>query len=504
MIKWGVSAMSHDAALAVYKDGDIVYASHSERYSRVKNDKDLHPTQIAEALEYGEPDKVFFYENTKLKKWRQLTTGQYKLLTKQTPARYMRSLGVTAPVTLIDHHHSHAAYGYYTMPKYANADILVIDSIGEFDTMSWWKGINGELVKVQSKNYPHPVGLRYSAMTQRLGLKPQEHEYILMGMAALGNPARFYNVIKNDFFKQLPSVDNFDVVFKNNLHKGCLDWHPELTSIQDYVDIAAAVQKIYEEIFTGALHYISNLSYYESVVIVGGCALNCVANPIAYNFYDDVWIPPNPGDAGSSVGAILADNAAPCFIESAYLGTDIEGEYPIQSILHDLKTNGVAAVASGRAEFGPRALGHRSILADPRIHDIKDRVNAIKHRDEFRPFSPMILEEHAALNFKLPDVYFEAPYMQYAIPCLHPHIYPGIAHIDNTSRVQTVGKSYPDDHGRGPRRLLEAWHDATGCPMLLNTSLNIKGEPLVNTREDALNWAGRHNMKVNMPDEEDT
>ena len=501
MIKWGVSAMSHDAALAVYKDGEIVYASHSERYSRVKNDKELHPAQIAEALTYGDPDKVFFYENTTNKKRRQLVAKQYKLLIKQSPARYMRSLGIIAPVTLIDHHHSHAAYGYYTMPKFADADVLVIDAIGEFDTMSWWNGDKGELTKIMSQKYPHSVGLWYSAMTQRLGLKPQEHEYILMGMAALGDPGRFYQLIKDDFFVSLPNANSFDVVFKSNLHRGCLRWRPELVSVSDYVDIAAAVQKIYEEILVGVLHYMSQRSYHDNVVIVGGCALNCVANSLAYNFYDDVWIPPNPGDAGSSVGAILADNAESCFMEDAYLGTDIAGDYPIQGILDDLHETGIAVVASGRAEFGPRALGHRSILADPRIPDIKDRVNKIKHREEFRPFSPMILEEFALVNFKLPDVDFTAPYMQYALPCLHPQLYPGVVHVDNTSRIQTVGHAYPHTPGRGPRKLLEAWNNQTGCPMLLNTSLNIKGEPLVNTREDAQRWAEKHSMKVNIPDD---
>lgn len=495
MIFWGVSAMSHDAALAVYQDNNIIYASHGERYSRVKNDRDLHPDQIAEALRYGEPEHVFFYENTTRKKHRQWQAGQYKLLLKQSPRQYMRKLGIQAPVTMIEHHHSHAAYGYYGNPTFPDrSDILVIDSIGEFETVSVWHGINGKLLKVWSQDYPHSVGLWYSAMTQRLGLKPQEHEYILMGMAALGDPARFYETIRDDFFETLPGIDGPEVRFRENLHRGCLWWRPELTSIQDYVDIAAAVQKLYEEIFLGILNWMSQRSDADTVAIVGGCALNCVANTLAHNYYRRVWVPPNPGDAGSSVGAILAHLAEPVGIHDAYLGTDIEGEYPYEAILHDLERTGISAVASGPAEFGPRALGHRSILADPRLPDAKDRVNQIKKREEFRPFAPMILEEQLPHYFQVPREGFTAPFMQFAIPCLYPHKYPAIVHVDGSSRVQTVDKY------DGPvRKLLEMWYERTGCPMLLNTSLNIKGEPLVNTLEDARRWSEHHGLEVRTP-----
>ena len=484
--------MSHDAALAVFDGDHLVYASHGERYSRVKNDKDLHPTQVEEALAYGKPDAVYFYENTPAKKIRQFKAGQYKLLFKQSPASYMRKLGIKAPVHLTTHHASHAAFGAYTS-GFTTADVIVIDSIGEFETLTVWSYDDiGGLRMVARQTYPHSVGLWYSAMTQRLGLKPQEHEYILMGMAALGDPNRFYQTIKDDFIEAMPSIANIHVTFKENLHRGCQWWRPDIVSITDYVDVAAAVQKIYEEIFEGILYWASHRSYNDDVVIVGGCALNCVANTLAYKYYHRVWVPPNPGDAGSSVGAVLAHHPTPFDLPHAYLGTDIEGDYPVDEIVNDLKTTGISAVAAGRAEFGPRALGHRSILADPRIIDIKDRVNQIKHREEFRPFAPMILAEHANTYFNAPNSTWEAPFMQYAIRCLDPQSYPGIVHVDGTSRVQTV------THG-GPRRLLERWYAETGCPMLLNTSLNVKGEPLVNTREDAERWSAIHNLPVRTP-----
>jgi carbamoyltransferase len=494
MIKWGVSAMSHDAALAVFDGGQLVYASHGERYSRVKNDRDLHPAQIEEALAWGHPDEVFFYENHWAKRWRQLNAGQYRVAFKQTPASYLHDLGIRAPVHLAYHHESHAAFGAYTS-NFDEADIIVIDSIGESETLTIWSYDRQRgMKKVARQTYPDSVGLWYSAMTQRLGLKPQEHEYILMGMAALGDPHRFYDLVRNDFIQAMPDRQSHKVTFKQNLHRGCRDWRPEIVNIADYVDIAAAVQRIYEEIFEGILEWTSHRSCADNVVIVGGCALNCVANTLAYKRYRNVWVPPNPGDAGSSVGAVLAYYPAPLQLDHAYLGTDIAGSYPVADVIQDLKTTGVSAVASGRAEFGPRALGHRSILADPRLPDVKDRVNAIKHREEFRPFAPMILEEHVGTYFQTPGPGWSAPYMQFAIPCRDPLAYPGIVHVDGSSRVQTVPKG-----NSGARALLAQWYADTGCPMLLNTSLNIKGEPLVNTRDDAARWSAVHQLPVRMP-----
>jgi carbamoyltransferase len=492
MITWGINAMSHDAALAVFDQGQLVHASHSERYSRVKNDKNLHPAQLQEALQYGDPEFLFFYENPHKKKWRQLWAGQFGLLKKPSPHAMLRNMGV--PISnykYMDHHHSHAAYAYFTQPEFEDCDVLVIDSIGESETMTVWHGRDRKLARVFSQSYPHSVGLWYSAMTQRLGLKPQEHEYILMGMAALGDPDRYYNTIKADFFEHLPSLYDPSVRFKQNLHRGCTNWRPELNSVSDYADIAAAVQRIYEELLDGILAWMHTKSQCDRVAIVGGCALNCVANTRALQRYNSVWVPLNPGDAGSAVGAVLAFTTRPTPMSNPYLGTDIPGKYPVKEIIADLDQHGVAAVASGRAEFGPRALGHRSIVADPRLPDIKDRVNAVKQREEFRPFAPMILEEHAHRYF---DMEFSAPFMQFAVPCLHPDKYPGIVHVDGTSRVQTVPKG-----DSGPRKLLEAWHRHTGCPMLLNTSLNIKGEPVVNTVEDAVRWTEQYKINVRTP-----
>jgi carbamoyltransferase len=228
---------------------------------------------------------------------------------------------------------------------------------------------------------------------------------------------------------------------------------------------------------------------------MGGCALNCVANPIAYKYFDSVWIMPNPGDAGSAIGCVLAHKKQFMEFTHAYTGHDIDGEYPVKAIINELTNKKICAVASGRSEFGPRSLGNRSIFADPRGVDVKDRVNTIKHREAFRPFAPMILKEHLADYFELPKNFTESPFMQYTLKCRQPHLFPAIVHYDDTSRVQTV-----DESNGWIYTLLKSWAMKTGCPMLLNTSLNIKGEPLVNTKQDALRWEQQYGVKVCLPE----
>lgn len=200
---------------------------------------------------------------------------------------------------------------------------------------------------------------------------------------------------------------------------------------------------------------------------------------------------PNPGDAGSSLGAAALVYGKKLKWNNAYLGHNIEGSYPTNDIISELMTNGICGVANGRAEFGPRALGNRSLLADPRGPHIKDKVNEIKQRQKFRPFAPVILEEHAETYFDMPYGWKKSPYMQAVAKCKYPHLFPAIVHYDGTSRVQTVPKD-----GSGIRDLLEKWHITTGCPMLLNTSLNIRGMPMVNDEQDAQQFQETYNVKV--------
>jgi len=495
MITWGISANSHDAALAVFKDRELVFASHSERYSGVKNDAHLNDKLISEAKQWGEPDEIIWYERPLVKTLRQLRAGQgFKYLGKNNISRYLRQYGISAPIRYTNHHLAHAAAGYYTSP-FTAASIIVIDSIGEFETLSIWNADQKKgLRRIYSQQYPHSIGLWYSAFTQRIGLKPQEDEYILMGMAAYGDPLRFMNEILQEFFYPIDHESWKQIFFntptvklRHNLHRGCMWWRPELNTPQDLMDIAAAVQAIYAYL----LKYISNWARWKSpsgnLILMGGCALNCAANSTIVKDWNDAWIMPNPGDAGSAIGAPLAHWKQHIKWPGAYLGHNIEGDYPVEEALQELLTTGIVGVANGRAEFGPRALGHRSLLADPRGPDIKDRVNNIKKRQLFRPFAPAVLAEHAKDYFDGPT----GPYMQYTSTCTDPGL-PAIIHGDGTSRCQTVSVS----ESVGFRKLLERWYEETGCPILLNTSLNIKGKPIVNDELDALQFSKHYGVKV--------
>ena len=491
MIRWGITANSHDASLAVLDDNNILFAAHAERSSGIKNDKFLNTTIINQALEFGEPCEVHWYETQWLKRIRQLRAGQYSLaLTKESPDTTLANLGVKSKLFSHRHHASHASAGYYTSP-YDKSAVLVIDSIGEFETLTIWNGTGNTLNKVFSQSYPNSIGLWYSAMTQRIGLKPNEDEYILMGWAAVGNPDRFKKQILQDFFHPL-SKTNPTVRLKHNLHRGCKWWNPELQSQQDYADIAAATQAVYEIIFDHLLFHTKRLIGGSNIVLMGGCALNCVANGMAYKYFKNVWIMPNPGDAGSSVGCVLDHIKQKTKFNTAYLGYNIKGTYPVKSALKQLTTVGMVGVANGRAEFGPRALGNRSLLADPRGPEMQDLVNTVKQRQAFRPFAPVIMEEYVHDYFYMPKGCNSSPYMQFIGHTRQPKMFPAITHIDGTSRVQTVNRS---QHS-GLYELLAQWYAKTGCPMLLNTSLNIKGEPMVDTEFDAQRWTQKYNVKV--------
>jgi carbamoyltransferase len=484
---WGISANSHDAAISVFYGEKLVYAGHSERYSKVKNDGDLNLSQIDKLLlKYGSPEQVIWYENPFTKSLRQLYAGQGWQFGENNVRNYLEDYYITPDeISYTGHHESHAAAGFYTS-KFDQACVVVIDAIGEFDTLTIWEAYGKTLKKKYTLRYPDSLGLWYSAMTQRCGLKPNEEEYILMGMSALGDPNVLYDAILNDFVQ----VSGTTFKFKTNLHRGCKQWRSELTSEEDIHNIAAATQKVYEYLFNLTLQHAKTLVKSNNLVLMGGCALNCVANVDAFKYFENVWIMPNPGDAGSSIGAVLAKHRKHIEWTNPYLGYDLGYYATNQEIVDHLLEHNVAAVARGPAEFGPRALGNRSLLADPRLLDIKDRVNKIKHREPFRPFAPAILAEHADSIFEMPCSL--TPYMQYAVKCKQPNLYPGIVHVDGTSRVQTVTK---EDNPQF-RALLELWYETTGCPMLVNTSLNIKGQPIINDQADIKDWEAKYKVKI--------
>ena len=498
----GISgALNHDAAVSMVNYGNIMYASHSERYSKKKNDSNLNNEIINDALQYGRPDVIAWYENPYLKKTRQLWAGQYDLAFDRTelPRKYINEnfpqlKGI--PIEYQSHHYTHAASGFFTS-KFNDACVIVLDSIGEWETFTIWEGKGNKLNKLYSQSYPHSVGLFYSAMTHRLGLKPQEDEYILMGMAAYGDPYRKINgtplvdKIFQDFGIRFHK--NGKVVhFEENLHRGCSWWLPELHAEQDHFDIAAATQNVYEIILKQVISYAKKLSLSKNLVIMGGCALNCSANSGITNEYENTWIMPNPGDAGSCIGATQKYFSNRIQWNTPYLGYDIKGDYPIEQVLNDLLKGNICGIASGRAEFGPRALGNRTLTADPRGDTIKDRMNEIKRRQKFRPFAPMMLEEDVNEYFEMPPNIQQSPYMQFVAKCKFPKELPAIIHADGTSRVQTVNETqHPKLY-----ELLKAFKDKTGCPILVNTSLNIKGMPIVNDESDAKQFQDYYGINV--------
>jgi carbamoyltransferase len=485
----GISAGFHDAAATVINNGYILFAGHSERYSKQKNDANIHPDLLKDALVYG-VDHVAYYERPWLKQLRQWYAGQglewdkvtlNQVLQQQVPAAML-----SHPTTSTHNHHlCHAAAGFQTS-SYDRATVVVIDAVGEFDTITIWaaeydsKGM-AKYRKLWSQHYPHSIGLFYSAATSSVGLRPLDEEYILMGMAAYGDATAAVGM-------QKLVKDSDQIRFCDNLHTGIDSKY--LQDLEEF-DIAAGTQAIAEQLIMSVMRRARDFKWSSNLVYMGGVALNCSANRNLGKFFDNIWIMPCPSDAGSSLGAAALAYGKQIHWTNAYLGHDIPGDYPVDDIITVLLRDKIVGVASGRAEFGPRALGNRSLLADPRGADIKARVNDIKRRQQFRPFAPVILEEHAHNYFDMPCRFPNSRYMQVVARCIHPHIFPAIIHYDHTSRVQTV----PPD-GSGIRQLLEAWYRATGCPMLLNTSLNIRGEPMVNDRADAERFEELYNVKV--------
>lgn len=447
----GVSEGHHDAGACLIENGDILHASHSERYSKIKNDKWLHSTQLAL---YSEADLVAYYEKPFWKKTRQLYSGQ----------RWERVS--TAYDISFSHHKSHAAAGFLTSP-FNECIVLVVDAIGEWDTISVWKASYKNNIpvfkKIKSWKYPYSLGLFYSAITRRIGLKPNEDEYITMGMAAYGEPIW---------------VSDLRPYMYSNCHRGFDNILPKARK----EDLAASAQNMIEN---ELLYIVKKYCSHTNLVIMGGVALNCVANTKIAETGKNIWIMPNPGDCGSALGAAALAYGKKLIWKGPYLGTNIEREINPEEVVNYLLNYSYCGVANGRAEFGPRALGNRSLLADPR-RDIKDTINQIKRRQKFRPFAPAVLEEYT-------DKYFEGPmneYMQFVAKAKHD--YSAVTHVDGTARVQIVKPG----SNTILRSILEEWFNKTGCPMLLNTSLNIKGKPIVDSRSDADEFEKKYSVKV--------
>jgi carbamoyltransferase len=291
MINWGINALNHGSSLAVFKDSKLVLQTTS-------TEDDLTSAQTVQALNYGSPDRIFWYERPWIKKARQVYAGQYSTAADMSvlPKLHLTQFKY-AKIHYTPHHGSHAAAGYYTSP-FNHCAIVVLDAIGEFECATIWEAKQGEMKKVWSRSYPHSLGLFYSAFTQLIGLEPIKQEYLLQQMSEQGDPKRYLTEVK--------SYIDYTVKLTRNLHRGVLDWPYPIDNLQDQCDIAAAVQQVFEDQVSAVMLKAKQLIDTDSLVYMGGCAMNSTANKkFVEPRFKYRWSLPNPGDPSSSIGAVL-------------------------------------------------------------------------------------------------------------------------------------------------------------------------------------------------------
>ena len=566
----GISAYYHDAAAALLRDGDLVAAAQEERFTRKKHD----PSFPRRAIEYcldeaglriSDLDSVVFYDKPLVKFERLLETYlsyapkgfrsfvaampiwlKEKLYLKSTLKRELKSLaegGALPPLLFAEHHQSHAASAFYFSP-FEQAAVLCLDGVGEWATTSAWLGDGRELTPLWEIDFPHSLGLLYSAFTYFTGFRVNSGEYKLMGLAPYGTPR--YSDLILDKILSLKEDGTFrlDMQYFNYCtgltmtNKRFADLFggpprtPEEKLTQREMDIAASIQVVTEEVVLRLARTLHKETGQSNLCLAGGVALNCVANGriLREGPFDELWIQPAAGDAGGAIGAASlvwhdyegADrtvNGADS-MKGSYLGPrfdrdqiikDLDGYGAVYQELDDddliprlaeiLEQGNVVGWFQGRMEFGPRALGGRSIIGDPRNSTMQSVMNLkIKYRESFRPFAPSVLAE------KVSDYFVQdspSPYMLIVAPIkdelriplteeqnrlfgieklnLKRSELPAITHVDYSARVQTVHKeTNPRYHA-----LLQAFDDRTNCGVLVNTSFNVRGEPIVCTPSDA-------------------
>ncbi|WP_268544143.1 carbamoyltransferase [Candidatus Nitrosotenuis cloacae] len=546
MYNLGISCYYHDSAVALLKDGHIIAAVEEERFSRKKFDDEFPKMAIDWCLKEAkitphEIHSVAFYDKPVLKFDRLLDNyiavaprGLYSFLNTMPKWLHKRlwikneirkSLkGFNGDIIFPEHHMSHAAHTFYTSP-FSESAILTVDGVGEWSTTSIGYAKNNSITLTNDIRWPHSLGLFYSAFTYFLGFQVNEGEYKLMGLASYGRP-KYYDMILEKLIdvKEDGSVHldmkyfafTYDKIMTNTKFAELFGIAPreknELPK-QIHYDIGASAQKVLEDILLKMANYVYKKFKSKNLCLGGGVALNGVANYriLKESSFDNIHIPPSPGDAGSAVGCaqflyhIYHNNArdivqdlARSIRENIYVGPSYSDE-EIRDFLDSHKINyekmnkeeliqktarlisdgNIVGWYQGKMEWGPRALGSRSILADPRNHHMKDILNEkIKHRESFRPFAPSILEEYVSEYFEIDR---PSPYMLFVAPVKKPEQIPAVTHVDGTGRLQTVNKYanplYYD--------LIREFYDITGIPVIINTSMNVMGEPIVNTPEQA-------------------
>lgn len=470
----GFSDITHDAGIAFLSlNGDIEFATHSERYSRKKHDTTLHEDLIDMI---SDDDHVTFFEDVSLR-----LEGYRGGTLHHSSKRFNMIYDSLDYDECLSHHKSHAATGLYTRPweDITNTVILSIDGVGETQTTVIF---NHNLEVIEDWHSPRSLGFAYALLTREFGLHALSDDYVVMGMSVYGEPI-FGEYLVEQFYN-LP----YEVKYTGKVGVGFQRLYKELLDKNSVYDVAASAQYLAEYVFNERVSVARK--YGSKLILTGGCAQNIIAATKIRPMFDDMHIPVAPNDAGSALGAAAytyckRTGNTRINWEHAYLGYDMKNNINPKEVVDYIIQNEYCGVASGKAEFGPRALGNRSLLADVR-HDVKDTVNKIKRRQKFRPFAPAILEEFAEEYF---DGYMNE-YMQYTSKAKHD--YKSVIHADGTSRVQIVKK----DCTSIIRTILEEYYDRTSVPMLLNTSLNIRGKPMVNNQNDAIDFEKKYNVKV--------
>jgi carbamoyltransferase len=569
----GISAFYHDSAAALVIDGEIVAAAQEERFTRKKHDPSFPANAVryclAEAgLTPENIDYLVFYDKPLLKFERLLETylafspTGFKSFRMAMPLwlkeklflrrNLRRNVGkeLRAPLIFLDHHESHAASAFFPSP-YEEAAILTVDGVGEWTTAASGFGSGNNITLTHTVEFPHSLGLLYSAFTYYCGFKVNSGEYKLMGLAPYGKPSYVDAIYKHlldlkpdgtvwldmKYFNYCQGLTmtsrRFDRLF------GGRPRNPEADLEQRHMDLAASIQVVTEEAIMRMGRDLHAKTGSKNLVLAGGVALNCVANGklLREGPYDSIWIQPAAGDAGGALGSAMfvwhqlldnprqpspSDSQKGSFLGPAFSSREIAGwlrgnNIPFKQLRDDDLFDEVARLLAaekivgwfqGRMEFGPRALGARSILGDPRSPRMQATMNLkIKFRESFRPFAPCVMREHASDWFQMKPGE-ESPYMLLVAPVLNQHrsaltsseiammatdpdllkrvnvarsTIPAVTHLDYSARVQTV------DEQRNPRmyRLMEAFCRRTGCPVVVNTSFNVRGEPIVCTPQDA-------------------
>ena len=570
----GISCFYHDAAAALIVNGEIIAAAQEERFTRIKHDQSFPKQAIAYCLEEAnislhEIDRIVFYENPKIKfnrlvetylayapfgyssflasmtAWFSGKSNHLNLIVENLKSVFSISDDIASKIRFSEHHLSHAASAFYPSP-FQSALILTMDGVGEWATTSVAIGDGNKIKFLKQINFPHSIGLLYSAITQYLGFKVNSGEYKVMGLAPYGRPVYSSLITENLIdvkddgsfnlnMKYFDYCSGFSMINKNleDLF-GAPAREPESELTQRDMDIAASIQNVTEEIVLKIVRSLRTSTGIKNLCLAGGVALNCVANgKIAGNkIFEDIWIQPAAGDAGGAIGAALENyysefnkERIPAELDSmkgSYLGPEYSKEKIVQELdaLHasyeifeteslvkkaaELLSDGkVLGWHQGRMEFGPRSLGARSILADPRSPSVQKQLNLkIKYRESFRPFAPSVLLEKVGEWFQISK---PSPYMLIVSEVDDRHkirltkeedelfgiqklnipksSIPAVTHVDYSARIQTVDKRTNAIF----HRLIESFFNLTGCPVLVNTSFNVRGEPLVCSPTDSFN-----------------